>query len=192
VFVEVEGTAGVFDGVAAGDAAGHPEAGKEFGGILDGVDVEALLDLGGVGKGGSDVSGAAAAVVVFGLPGAGVGVEWVGLFAWGKFEEPAGVVVVAVADGDGIGGGEVDAEGFCVLLDGHALAGVPEDFVTLVIHPNGEAVLGYEAGASDAVFTKEGEGKHVFFKKPGVRITAGGGAKGERKNGVTEVVGRGV
>jgi hypothetical protein len=63
-----------------------------------------------------------------------------------KCQDGTGVVVVAVAQDEGVGAGEIDAEGGCVGDERRPLAGVEEETFFAAIDPRGEAVFGHHIG----------------------------------------------
>ncbi len=65
------------------------------------------------------------------------------------------MVVVAVAQHDGIGAFQGDAEHVCIHAQGRSLAGVEEEAPMLGFDPHGQAVLGEEPFLRGRVFHQD-------------------------------------
>jgi hypothetical protein len=72
------------------------------------------------------------------------------------------MIVMAVAEHDGVRHSEVDAELGGVVLQRHALSGVEQDTMRAGVDPIGEAVFAEQAGAAHGIFREEGQSGHFF------------------------------
>lgn len=165
--VEVEGAARILKIITAGNLAGGADAGHDFmrRNIGDHSAVrraKGFLFQNGQAKPSSRRGAGAAGTGELGLRRGRVQVQHGHRGGGKRVGESADVVVVSVADDDGVGGREIDAEAAGVVWQRESLPGVEQHAVRARINPEREAVLPENTGAARGVFAEERDGDHGF------------------------------
>lgn len=158
VRIEIKGAAGVFESRFAWHGAGKPHAGSEFGRAFDPPAPGVACRSDGVACGWRHADGLRCVVDAEArAQGVGMKEERGAPSAFEDFGEVPGVVVMAVAQCDGAGFREIDAEGVGVVEHRGACAGVEEDVGAGRFNPGRKSVFGFQRRLSGVV-GKDGEG----------------------------------